>query len=45
MYYLSLFSDEQDRHSFEEFNVPLLEDDILKQQDDSDDEDEDNYDR
>ena len=44
MYHLSLFSDEQDRNSFE-FNVPLLEDVILQdQENDSDDEDKDNYD-
>ena len=45
MYHLCIFSDEQHRNSFEEFNVPLLQDDILQEQDDSDDEDEDNYDR
>ena len=46
IYHLSfIFSDEQDRNSFE-FNVPLLEDVILQdQKDDSDDEDTDNYDR
>ena len=45
MYHLSfIFSDEQDRNSFE-FNVPLLEDVILQYQKDySDDEDSDNYD-
>ena len=45
MYHRSIFSDEQHRNSFEEFNVPLLEDDILQEQENSDDEDEDNYDR
>ena len=45
MYHRSIFSDEQHRNSFEEFNVPLLEDDILQEKEDSDDEDEDNYDR
>ena len=45
MYHLSLFSDEQDKNSFEELSVPLLEDVILQEQeDDSDDEDKDNYD-
>jgi hypothetical protein len=44
MYYLSLFSDLQDRHSFEGFNMPPLGDDILHEQEDEED-DEDNYDR
>ena len=46
MYHLSfIFSDEQDRNSFE-FNMPLLEDVILQdQKDDLDDEGSDNYDR
>lgn len=41
----SFLSDEQDRHSFEEFNAPLLEDEFLQKQDDSDHENEYNYDR
>ena len=44
MYYLSSFSDEQDRHSFEGFNMPLLEDDVLQEQE-HDLDNENNYDR
>ena len=44
MYYLPSFSDEQDRHSFEGFNMPLLGDDVLQEQEHESD-DENNYDR